>query len=193
MLKIKDNFYVVSDTHFFHDNIVKYCNRAKQIRDLTGRRTDVYTHNYYMVERWNSVVGEDDVVLHLGDLFAWFKDGKTKFENQILPKLNGKIYMIRGNHDKETDAEYERMGITMVEPFADTWEGKTITFDHYPWEPGTYRENEIRVHGHIHNNGYPKTSKWQDGAEPTQPNQVNVSVEVIDYTPQRIQDVLRNA
>jgi calcineurin-like phosphoesterase family protein len=191
MLKIADNFFVISDTHFYHDNIVKYCGRAEQIAALTGGKANKYNHNSYMVDRWNSVVGPEDTILHLGDLYAWFKDGRTKFEYNVLPRLNGEIYMIRGNHDKDTDQVYESMGITILKPFTDRWNGKLVSFDHYPWQPREFRENEIRVHGHIHNNGYPKTSNWQDGTEPTQPNQVNMSVEVVDYTPQRIQDALR--
>lgn len=186
-------FYVVSDTHFYHDNIVKYCDRHPQIAALIGPRKPVHTvdHNAYMVERWNAVVGPDDKVLHLGDLYAWFKDGRTKFEYNILPRLNGDKYLILGNHDKDKPAVYEEMGFTVLEPFETTINGRRVSFSHYPWEFNEFHEGIIHVHGHIHNNGYPKTSNWADGTEPTQPNQINVSVEMIDYAPQKITDLIR--
>lgn len=187
---LRPPFYVVSDTHWFHDNIVKYCSRDTQIATLTGRPTDKYSHNEYMVDRWNSVVQPDDKILHLGDVFAWFKDGQAKFEERILPRLNGEKYLIIGNHDKAKPAEFERMGFTVVEPFTMEYQGRKVSFDHYPCP--TAPVGRVHVHGHIHNNGYPRTSRWQDGSDPSSPKQINVSVEVIDYTPKRIDELLDN-
>lgn len=180
--------FVISDTHWFHDNIVKYCGRHEQIEKLLGPRKPVKTidHNWYMVEKWNSVIGPTDAVLHLGDVFAWFKDGQFKFENAILPTLNGSKYLILGNHDKAPRSVFERMGFTIIEPFTTVINGRKISFSHYPLTPAEFREDTIHIHGHIHNNPYEGTN----GAM-TQPNQINVSVEMIDYTPRRIADLLK--
>ena len=52
------NVFVISDHHFYHENIIKYCNRPfNSLREM----------NYTMIEKWNSVVSENDTVLHLGD------------------------------------------------------------------------------------------------------------------------------
>jgi len=51
------------------------------------------------------------------------------------------------------------------------------------------KANYRHVHGHIHNNGYPVgkgEDGWQKGTVKTAYNQINVSVEMIDYTPQKI-------
>lgn len=186
-MSLKPPFYVISDTHFYHDNIVKYCNRMEH----TGGRD----HNEYMVEKWNSVVGPDDPILHLGDVFVWFKDGQGKFVSDILPRLNGKKYLIMGNHDKAKPSEFERMGFTVLEPFSIPYKGYTVEFNHYPADYGTIDPNGkvIRVHGHIHNNGYPKgkgNDGWKEGSSPREAMQVNLSVEMIDYTPQPIEAVL---
>lgn len=181
--------YVVSDTHWFHDNIVKYCNRAEQVAMLSGKKPDLYAHNEYMIQQWNSVVGSDDIILHLGDLFCWFKQGQFKFEGQVLPRLNGNKYLILGNHDKSKPSEYEQMGFKIIDPFTTEINGLKVSFNHYPWKFDEYHDDEIRIHGHIHNGGYPKTSNWKDGVTGTSPRQINVSVEVIDYTPQRIIDL----
>jgi calcineurin-like phosphoesterase family protein len=49
-----------------------------------------------LVENWNNVVGDDDIVYHLGN-FAW--DPKTAYDS--LLKLKGKqIFMLLGENDE---------------------------------------------------------------------------------------------
>ena len=50
--------YVIADTHFYHNNIIKYCNRPFE---------DVEKMNELIINKWNSVVSNEDIVLHLGD------------------------------------------------------------------------------------------------------------------------------
>lgn len=200
----KPPFYVVSDTHFFHDNIVKFCNRREEIAKLSGwehpyvygdKRLQEIDHNEYMIERWNAVVGPDDVILHLGDLCLWRGDGMIMMENRIAPRLNGQKYLIMGNHDKGSKSQYMRMGFTVIEPFAMKYKGYDVMFQHYPFEGVLQPEDKlVYVHGHIHNNGYPKENGpqgWKAGTNPSMPMQANMSVEEIDYTPQPIEQVLR--
>jgi len=75
--------YFTSDTHFDHENIIKYCNRPFK---------DVNHMNESMIENWNNTVNDTDTVMHLGD-FSFKSD---KFIN----RLNGNITLIKGNHDK---------------------------------------------------------------------------------------------
>ena len=51
--------FFTSDHHFYHTNIIKYCQRPFQ---------SVEEMNEVMVERWNAVVGKNDTVYYLGDL-----------------------------------------------------------------------------------------------------------------------------
>lgn len=166
--------FVVSDTHFYHDNIVRYCDRAQQIRALSGR--DIH-HNAYMVKCWNSVVGPDDLVLHLGDLYYWRKDAGQRFAKEIAPRLNGHKLLILGNHDKDTPAVYASTGFPVIEPFETEIGGVKVSFDHYPAAYNPLREC-WHIHGHIHNHGSAK------------PKQINVSVEAIDYTPRTLGSLL---
>lgn len=55
--------------------------------------------NDTLIERWNSKVGSNDMVFHLGD-FCFGRDANTKDVLDIIHSLNGKIYLIPGNHDK---------------------------------------------------------------------------------------------
>jgi calcineurin-like phosphoesterase family protein len=78
--------FFTSDHHFGHKNIIKFCNRPF---------ADVESMNETMIAKWNERVGEGDEVYHLGD-FALCSSGKL---NKILDQLNGKIYLIKGNHE----------------------------------------------------------------------------------------------
>ena len=51
--------YFIADTHFNHENIIKYCNRPFQ---------NSKEMNEYIVNKWNSVVTKNDIVYHLGDV-----------------------------------------------------------------------------------------------------------------------------
>lgn len=78
--------WFTSDHHFGHKNIIKYTNRPFN---------DVKEMDEELIKRWNERVQPDDEVYHLGDLgLGWPKELK-----KLLKRLNGKIYLILGNHD----------------------------------------------------------------------------------------------
>lgn len=88
--------HFTSDTHFYHKNIVEYCSRP--YRTLDGH-PDVQTMNRDMVAKWNAMVGKDDLVIHMGD-FGFGAPGRLL---GIRQALNGKMLLIRGNHDSKPD------------------------------------------------------------------------------------------
>jgi calcineurin-like phosphoesterase family protein len=79
--------FFTADTHFGHANIIRYCNRPF---DSPSHMDDV------LIANWNSVVGPEDEVYHLGD----FALCNLEPCERVLDRLNGKIYLIRGNHEK---------------------------------------------------------------------------------------------
>lgn len=91
--------FFIADTHFGDDAILRYENRPfASVREMD--RT--------MIERWNAVVGEEDAVYVLGDFGA---DGS---ETQTLCVLNGVKYLVKGNHDNKSNAEYRAFGFAEV-------------------------------------------------------------------------------
>ncbi len=73
--------YIISDTHFGHDNIKTYEPARKDYNDER------------LIQLWNETITSEDEVLHLGD-FAFKSRGW-----EIAHKLNGKITLLKGNHD----------------------------------------------------------------------------------------------
>ena len=86
--------FFTSDTHFFHKNIITYCDRPFRTAD---GQPDVRAMNEGLVKAWNSCVGKDDVVYHLGD----FGFGAPAKLLEARKQLNGKVILIRGNHDSK--------------------------------------------------------------------------------------------
>ena len=84
---MKDKVYFTSDTHYFHKNIMEFSNRPFK---------DVDHMNDVLVDTWNSVVDPDDTVYHCGDVSL----GPSNKTNNLLQRLNGKIHLIIGNHEK---------------------------------------------------------------------------------------------
>lgn len=80
--------WLTADTHFFHDNIIRYCRRPF---------ANVGAMNACIAENWNAVVGDDDEVWHLGD-FAL--SDRTYETQELFDELRGKKYLVKGNHDK---------------------------------------------------------------------------------------------
>jgi len=80
--------WFTADTHFGHTNIIKYCNRPFSNAGEMDRA---------IIDNWNKVVAPDDSVYHLGD-FCF----KTYYgPQQYLSKLNGNLWVVYGNHDKQ--------------------------------------------------------------------------------------------
>lgn len=79
--------YFSSDHHFNHVNILNHCNRPfSSVEDMDKE----------MVDRWNSVVKENDEIYYLGDLTL----GNWETAYGYIKQLKGRIKFIKGNHDE---------------------------------------------------------------------------------------------
>ena len=81
-----ENLFFTSDTHFFHEGIIKFCKRPY---------ATVEEMNETLIRNWNETVPENGTVFHLGDFaFGGWREWMSDYN-----RLNGKIYLILGNHD----------------------------------------------------------------------------------------------
>lgn len=160
------NTFIISDTHFCHENVIKYCGRPFQSASEMDN---------YMVKKWNNIVSDCDIVYHLGD----FCFGGIENVIRIKSLLNGRIRLILGNHDRYTVKRYYEIGFDRVydKPiiFNNTIMSHRKIFDNVP-------DGYICIHGHTHNN-----SPFCEGDY-----QYNVSVENINYAPLNIKNFERN-
>ncbi len=138
--------FFTSDTHFNHSNIIKYCGRPF---------ADCNHMEEGLIERWNEVVKPEDDVYHLGD-FAFCGTNKAL---EILHQLNGRIFLIRGNHDnfsQEVRDQFEWVKDYYRLTVKNFFGGKTeynarIVLCHYPiesWDGMSH--GSWHLHGHCH-------------------------------------------
>lgn len=141
--------YFIADQHFFHRNmIVKMDKRGF---------SDMEEMHEHMISQWNKKVREKDEVYILGDLSF----GNGKQTNDVLRRLNGRKYLIEGNHDRHflRDKEFDRSLLVWVKPYYEVKENKKkIILSHYPivCYNGQYRKDEdgnpvtYMLYGHVH-------------------------------------------
>ena len=176
--KIRDTkgLWFTSDTHYFHNNIIKYCNRPFETVDEM---------NEALVKNWNSVVGPDDHVYHLGDLCF----GNVEKWNWCLElgRLNGHIHLILGNHDI---TRLFRPG-PMIERFDSVdfqrcliIDGWTVLLNHCPFRSfsNDIDHKVVQLFGHIHSGPGEFGNVLPDGYK-LQWNQYDVGVDNNNYTP----------
>ena len=174
--------WFTSDTHFGHNGIINYCNRPF---------SSVEEMNNELIRRWNVCVLPEDTVYHLGD-FSFCGLIKTR---EILSQLNGKIVLIKGNHDKhffrkngelKNDLKFTNTQLSMEIEIQKT----PIMLSHYQYKG--YNDIEGRdfsqvqidnkgfylLHGHVH-------CGWK-----TKDHMINVGVDVWNYTPVSEQEIM---
>lgn len=153
--------FLISDTHFNHKNIIKYCNRPYW---------SVQEMNSELIKNWNRVVKKQDTVFFLGDF-------SLGHEFSYFSLLNGHIFFVKGNHDQEKVAGNQTYEHIVLE-----YNGWQFYLVHDPKDiPSEFPGWGLT--GHVHNNHgafiNPETMN------------VNVSVEMINYTPIKLSEIVK--
>lgn len=140
--------YVTSDQHVNHQNIIFY--------EKSSRPFDtVEEMNEVLIKRWNSVVRPEDTVYQLGDFFM----GHAENIENILPRFNGNIKMVLGNHDNlKKQKIYAEHGIEMFDFKQLFYEDFVICMCHYPIDNEDWRNiitkfgqrKMLYLYGHVH-------------------------------------------
>lgn len=155
--------FVIADTHFFHNNIIRY--EGRPFKDLDHMHSVI-------IQRWNATVTDSDIIYHLGDVsFAGMERTRS-----VLSQLRGQKILIMGNHDRgRTVGFWLKCGFEEVHKSPFKHNGYILSH-----EPENYRGlHVLNIHGHVHSidKNHHKFEGYRDF-------HFNVSVEMINYTPQ---------
>lgn len=133
------NNWFTSDTHFYHKNIIRFCNRPFK---------DEFEMNEKLIENWNAKVKPNDNLFHLGD----FGFADVDRLDGILSRLNGRKTYVMGNHDKQMrDAKIRRHFTDMTNYKEIRINDQKIILFHFPIaEWNKEHHGSFHFHGHVH-------------------------------------------
>lgn len=191
------NTWFISDTHFDHLNVIKYCDRPYK---------DVDEMNEMLVKNWNETVAPDDIVFIVGDFSL------SERALRFVARLNGTKILVSGNHDSTHPAHKKGKEKNIVATRGRYYEAgfnhiathltigiaeRTVNIAHLPYKGDTtddrhekYRledDGRVLLCGHVH-------EKWKTKFTPKGTLMVNVGVDVWDYKPVNVkvlEDLIR--
>lgn len=173
---------------------------------------DAEEMNAYMIQQWNRKVRKNDEVVILGDLSV----GKGKATNAITEQLNGKLFLVQGNHDKFVgDKHFGESRFEWIRPYAEIYDNKRkVILSHYPvcCYNGQYRKKKdgsdrtYMLYGHVHNTydellvhrfqNITRSSlrpvKGQEGLQPISCHMINCFCVYSDYVPLTLDEWIEN-
>lgn len=189
----KTRYWITSDTHFGHEAIIDFCDRPfKTVEEMDEA----------LIKNWNDRVGVNDFVLHLGD-FAFVRKLQD-FDKYFYP-LNGRIILVRGNHDRYTKKMQERYNIFYEYHHSGQYQFKLnkqkYFLNHYPmisWDKSFH--GAVHFFGHVHSqNGFTFNSDVdQDHPDRMRPflcqaNSYDCGVDNNNYQPILLEDAVKKA
>ena len=155
-INFENNVWVTSDTHFSHKNI---CRGVTEWRTMEGKIPasqtrdfkDVESMNRSIVDNINNNVGQDDILIHLGDWsFGGFENIRNFWDRLICKN----IYITLGNHDQHITSNRE----DCQDLFLDVYSHQVVMYGDYTFRIGHYpikswdglHKGVIHLHGHTH-------------------------------------------
>lgn len=137
--------FFTSDLHLGHNKEFVYGARGF---------SSMEEHDQTLVTNWNETVSPLDTVYVLGDIFLY----NVEYGAEMLGRLNGRLHIIRGNHD--TDA---KLPVYLASPNVESVEAaaylraEKVTFylSHYPTVVSheklkALRNAVVNLYGHTH-------------------------------------------
>lgn len=160
--KIIQKTFFTSDLHFGDDRLNLYC------RDLVFKNVKEFEKK--IIENWNNIVTKHDLVIVVGDV-ALTKDGLD-----IMDKLNGKKWLVKGNYDTNDGTAKFQISDELLEKYfdkvVDDMELKIgnemVYINHFPINA---KKDQFNIVGHIH-------GTWK-----VQRNMINVGCDAWHFTP----------
>jgi calcineurin-like phosphoesterase family protein len=158
--------WITSDTHYHHKNI---CRGVTNWRTQDGKIPVNSTRDFQtldemgdaIVNNINSKVGQDDTLIHLGDVAFGGFDKLEQFLDRLICK---NIYLVLGNHDHhiKNNREFIKDRFMSVQNYMEVnIEGENFVLCHYPLQSWHgLNKGVIHLHGHVHLSAQ---NKWGNG------------------------------
>lgn len=155
--------WIITDSHFGHENIKKYCGRPDNFEEI-------------IIDRAAKIVQRGDILIHLGDVMMG-KRGE-EFATEFRNAVSGRHYLVLGNHDKGSRTKY----MNWFDGVFDSLSLNGVYLSHHGVAslPSNCR---YQIYGHHHNSPLPEEiAKWE--------NSYRLSLEVEEYKPVNIDAIL---
>lgn len=145
---MSEKIWFVSDTHFGHKNIFKFCPK-------TRKGATIEEHDQILIENWQKQVSAQDRVYHLGDMF-FTNSHRAK---EIRRQLPGQIHLVYGNHDRVIESNKD-----LRDSFVSVSNYKELRIDdikvclfHFPiHEWYQIHRGAFHLFGHVHGSARPE-------------------------------------
>lgn len=169
--------FYLADTHFCHANIL-----PMQPRPFSS----IEEHDETLIARWNSVVGPDDLIYHLGD-FAFGLTERADRIRWIFSRLNGRKRLCIGNHDLRHGELHPTIAALPWDKrpegfiFAED-EGRKLVLAHYAQRSWQWEmKGGYHFYGHAHG-ALPGIGRSRD---------VGVDLPDVDFTPRTFRELTK--
>ena len=160
--------YIISDLHLGHKSMAI----KRGFKDETE-------HDNFIIRQWNKVITKKDTVWILGDITM---EKATPYP--LLDKLNGYKKVVLGNHDQP---QHIPELLKYVNSVCGMIKYKGFILTHCPIHRSEMTRFHKNIHGHVHEKTLYKKlfgiKLWKDK------KYVNVSAEVLNYTPILIESI----
>jgi calcineurin-like phosphoesterase family protein len=158
--------WITSDTHYHHKNI---CRGVTNWRTQEGKIPVSSTRDFRdldemdsaIINNINAKVGQDDTLIHLGDVAFGGFDRLEQFLDRLICK---NIYLVLGNHDHhiKNDRGFIKERFMSVQNYLEVnVEDENFVLCHYPLQSWHgLNKGVIHLHGHVHLSAQ---NKWGNG------------------------------
>jgi calcineurin-like phosphoesterase family protein len=172
VLEKGQNLFFTSDTHYGHSNICKATTNWTDADSVTRDFKSLNHMNDTIVNNINEVVGENDILIHLGDWSFGGFDKIEEFRNRIICK---NVHLVLGNHDHHIERNKDniqrlfssvnhyinldvRRPSLMKKGEMDKFKFVLMHFPIASWDG--MNDNVMHLHGHVH---LPKHQRINEG------------------------------
>jgi len=181
-LKEGQDMFFTSDTHINHKNICRgvtsWTGNLNRTRDFDS----LERMNSTIIDNINSRVGQDDILIHLGDFSFGGHQHIPEFRQRIICQ---NIMFVLGNHDEhiqKNTGNYQALFSSVQHYLELDVNGYKFVLSHFPiasWN--NMSKGSMHLHGHVH---FDKTMKLGPG------KMLDVGIDGNDYTPYSLKEVV---